>query len=140
MMIRNNSRIVTKSKDGIVNGFLIPIYNIHDRFHRIVPEQVYLTVCSAGGRKGPHLHRKRTGYFTCIKGNVTITIREDNGQYITFYSGDKWDNATIEVPPNTPTLIENVGSEDAYILNVTAPAWTPEDQDDYPVDDWEEEK
>ena len=65
-----HKKFTTKDEHGEVNGFLVPIYNIHDGFFAEgkEPQQVYMTTILPGTVKGPHLHFIRTGFFTCIKG------------------------------------------------------------------------
>jgi dTDP-4-dehydrorhamnose 3,5-epimerase-like enzyme len=130
-------RIVTRGPGSEVNGFLIPLYNRYEGFvpQDRQPEQVYLTVCQPGAQKGPHLHMKRWGYFTCIRGNVRIVARL-GGEYAIAYTGVDHGYQTVEVPAGVPALIENIGSEDAYVINTPSPAWRPDDQDDHPVTGW----
>ena len=70
MIIRTQShkKFETKGDDEKANGFLIPIYNVHDGFFTEgkEPQQVYMTTILPGTVKGPHLHFIRTGFFTCI--------------------------------------------------------------------------
>ena len=91
MQIRTHShpRIPTRAVDGSVNGYLVPLYNIHDGVFAEgdEPKQVYLTVIAPGQRKGPHLHHVRTGFFTCIKGHIKVVLKTAEG-YQEFCSGD----------------------------------------------------
>lgn len=129
-----NKKILTKDKQGTVNGFLVPIFNVNDGFiaPAQVPQQVYLTVAMPHEVKGPHLHMKRWGLFTCIKGNVKIVVRTAKG-YEEYFSGEAHGYATVQVPAGVPSALVNTGNEDAYILNMPAPAWRIDDQDDHPV-------
>lgn len=56
--IWKNRKIQTNNKDGKANGFLVPIFNIHDGNIDSAQslQQVYLTICAPGEIKGPHLH------------------------------------------------------------------------------------
>jgi dTDP-4-dehydrorhamnose 3,5-epimerase len=132
---KNNPKITTKSSDGKENGFLIPIINVHENFVEPSqwPQQVYCTVAKPNEIKGPHLHKKRWGLFTCIKGNVKIVIRVDN-QYVEKFTGEDYNFATIQVPAGTPSALVNIGEADAYILNMPSPSWHPDDQDDWDVE------
>lgn len=96
---QQHPRFVTKDGDGKENGFLIPVYNIHEGFVDALhePRQVYLTVCKPGTQKGPHLHLKRWGYFTCIKGNIKIVAKIDDC-YVVEFSGEDYDFRTIDIP------------------------------------------
>ena len=130
-------RIPTRTPAGEDNGFLLEIYNGHDGFvaDGREPRQVYLTVCRPGQRKGPHLHMKRWGYFTCIAGNARV-VAKIGDEYAIEYTGEDHEFRTIEVPAGAPALLENIGDVDAYILNTPSPAWSAADPDDHPVLDW----
>lgn len=130
-----NPKISTKNSRGIENGFLVPIINIHDRFVETNqwPKQVYLTVASPSEVKGPHLHKKRWGLFTCIKGNIKIVIKVD-GIYEKYYSGEDYGFTTIQVPPHIPAAIVNIGKEDAYVLNMPSPSWSADDPDEWTIE------
>jgi hypothetical protein len=114
-----HNRISTKGSDGQSNGFLVPIYSVHDRFipEERKPKQVYLTVCSPGARKGPHLHLRRWGYFTCIRGNARVVAKLGN-EYAVEYTGEDHGFKTIEVPAGVPSMLENVGKIEAYVINL----------------------
>jgi len=138
LRVLTHPRIDTRGPDGSPNGFLVPIYNRYEGFLAEAqrPEQVYLTVCRPGARKGPHLHRKRWGYFTCIRGNVRIVARLADG-YAVEHTGEAHGFLTVEVPAGVPAMIENVGDVEAYVINTPSPAWRPDDQDDHEVTDWD---
>ncbi len=140
LLIQRHAKIQTRNRWGQPNGWLLPIFNINDGVisPEQIPQQVYLTVVTPGGVKGPHLHRKRWGLFTCIKGNVKIVVRTQNG-YEEYLSGEDYEFATIQVPADVPALIQNIGGQEAYVLNLPSPAWRPDDQDEHPIsfDDYE---
>lgn len=135
---KENRKIETKDRNGQENGFVVPIFNIHDGFvsPEQHPKQVYLTVVAPGTAKGPHLHLKRWGLFTCIKGNVKIVAKTADG-YTEALSGEQHAFATIQLPAGTPAVLINEGTEPAYVLNMPSPAWHADDQDDHPVTGWE---
>jgi dTDP-4-dehydrorhamnose 3,5-epimerase-like enzyme len=133
-------KISTKDASGCVNGFLVPIVNVHDALPGAEhwPQQVYLTVVQPGKVKGPHLHRKRWGLFTCIVGNARIVVRTEQG-YEEYLTGTDHQFRTVQVPAGTPAALQNIGDVDAYILNMPSPAWHVDDQDEHAVsfDDYE---
>lgn len=134
ILTQTHDKIITKDKNGKVNGFLLPIYNVNDRVispsqH---PKQIYLTVIFPGHVKGPHLHKKRWGLFTCIKGNIKVIIKKEE-RYEEHLSGQDYFYATIQVPAGVPSALQNIGDEDAYVLNMPAPAWRADQQDEHPV-------
>ncbi len=125
----------THSKEGAYNGYLVPIYNLNDGFFEPgrEPQQVYLTVVAPKCEKGPHLHFIRTGCFTCIKGNVRIVVK-CAGEYHEYYSGEAHGYRSVEIPAETPALIQNLGDIDAFVLNMPNPAWTPTMNDEHTAD------
>jgi dTDP-4-dehydrorhamnose 3,5-epimerase-like enzyme len=135
MRIKSNKVFETKGVNGLPNGFLVPIYNVHEGFHALgmEPKQVYLTVVAKGQIKGPHLHYIRTGCFTCIKGNARIVLKTVQG-YEVVYSGEGYEYKSVIVPAGTPAALQALGEEDAYILNMPTPAWTPDMNDEHSAD------
>ena len=132
---KTNNKFITKDLNDIPNGYLVPIYNINENFFESGkdPQQVYLTVIYKDKIKGPHLHFVRTGCFTCIKGNARFVIKTENG-YKEFYSGEDYEYRTVIVPTGTPAALQNIGIDDAFVLNLPNPAWTPDMNDEYSAD------
>ena len=130
-----HKKFETKNEDGSANGFLVPLYNIHDGFFAEGknPQQVYLTTVVPGKVKGPHLHFIRTGCFTCIKGNVRVILKLGE-EYKIFFSGEDHDYLSIEIPTGVPAALQCLGDEEAFILNMPNPAWTPEMNDEHTAD------
>jgi hypothetical protein len=135
LKIKSNKKFDTKDNEGNYNGFLVPIYNIHDGFFEVYkePQQVYLTVIAPGKVKGPHLHFIRTGCFTCIKGNARFILKIDGG-YEIVYSGELHQYRSVIVPTGIPAALQNIGDEDAFVLNMPNPAWTPTMNDEHSAD------
>lgn len=132
---QKHPKIITVDEHGISNGYLVPLYNIHDRFFALTnePKQVYLTVVAPRTMKGPHLHYVRTGFFTCIKGNIRIVVKI-GGQYHEYFSGQDYEFQSIEIPTGVPAVIQNLSDEEAFVLNMPSPAWTPDMKDEYTAD------
>lgn len=127
-------KITTRDESGKENGFLVPIFNVRDS--QLAPEQhpqqVYLTVVAPHAAKGPHLHFIRWGLFTCIKGNIKIVVRTEAG-YEEYWSGENHEYASIQVPAHVPAMLQNQSDEAAYVLNMPAPSWTPDQHDEHPA-------
>jgi mannose-6-phosphate isomerase-like protein (cupin superfamily) len=135
LRIKSNPKFITKDSCDLPNGFLIPIYNIHEGFFQPgkEPQQVYLTVIAPLKIKGPHLHFIRTGCFTCIKGNARFVLKTENGFEVA-YSGEAYEYRSVIIPTGTPAALQNLGDEDAYVLNMPYPAWTPDMNDEHVAD------
>ena len=130
-----NPKFITKDLTGAPNGYLVPIYNIHDGFFASgqEPQQMYLTVIAPHQIKGPHLHYIRTGCFTCIKGNTRFVLKTAAG-YEVVHSGEAHEYRTVIVPTGVPAALQNTGAEEAFVLNMPNPAWTPEMNDEHSAD------
>ena len=135
LLVKKNSKHKTYDYEKNENGFLVPIYNVNDLNNPkgYSPKQVYLTTIKIGKIKGPHLHYKRDGYFTCIKGNVRVILKIDN-KYEEFFSGENHDYSSVFIPKGTPAAIQNISNEDAFLLNMPSPAWTKDMNDEYSAD------
>lgn len=124
--------IKTKDSGGNYNGFVLPIWNAAYDDYR--PEQAYITAIEPGCVKGPHLHMKRRGAFTVIRGIVKIVTRV-NGEYTEHHCS--WmDPKTVYVEPGTPAALYSLDDETALVLNMPTPPWKADDQDEWPVEDW----
>jgi len=129
--------IPTKNKDGNQSGRYIPIYKcLQDKISEPIT-QIYMTSCFPGETKGPHLHKKRRGHLTVLKGEVLFILEHqlENGEVIlesAIIDADK--PQMIVVPEGTPNSHTNFGTEEAIVLNIcTKHCWSPEDKDDYSV-------
>lgn len=132
---KTNKKFETHDHHGQLNGFLVPIFNVHENFFPagLAPQQIYLTVISPRLIKGPHLHFIRTGCFTCIKGNSRFILKTEVG-YQVFHSGENHEFRSVIVPTGVPAALQNLGDEDAYVLNMPTPAWTPTMNDEHTAD------
>ena len=132
---KTNPKLITKDFQGHSNGFLVPLYNINDGFFPTgeEPKQVYLTVISPRQIKGPHLHHIRTGCFTCIKGNARFVLKTESG-YEVVHSGVDHEYRMVIVPTGVPAALQNLSDEEAFVLNMPNPAWTPEMDDEHSAD------
>ena len=73
---------VTKDiHDGHQNGDLTVIWRDWDKILKTPPKMIYLTTVNPGEIKGPHLHLRRTSYFTCVEGKIIVIIRDSDGLY-----------------------------------------------------------
>lgn len=124
--------IPTKDLQGQPNGWLMTLWNATER-PDLRPEQVYLTVVAPGATKGPHLHRKREQRYYCIRGEARVIWRERDGSY---QQAAMTPGARLVIPAGTPSQLVNAGAEEAWLLNMPAPAWTADDPDEWAVEDW----
>lgn len=126
-------KIETRDMQGEVNGYLVPIWSVYESMYR--PDQVYASVVLPGKAKGPHLHKTRSGRFTCISGACVVIRRTHDGRYERIPL-----NTTHQTPvcimPGEAAQIVCVGEESCILVNLPTPAWSKENPDDWPVEDW----
>lgn len=127
--------------DEHVNGFLTVVWRDWDN---IIPnpKMIYVTSVNPGERKGPHLHKRRTSYFVCIKGKVVFIIKDENGKYIEIESSED-KPVLVQVPKNISSAHVNLSSDMSLVLTLADIAWRPNDNemdnvlfDDYNWSKW----
>lgn len=128
-------------KNGHVNGSLTVIWRDYDNIIKNEPKMVYLSSVEPGEIKGPHLHKRRDSYFTCIHGKVIFIIKTNDGFQEIESNAD--DPVLIFVPKNFPSAHINVSNSTSRILTLTNIAWRPNDNemenvtfDDYDWHKW----
>jgi hypothetical protein len=125
--------IATKDAEGHSNGWVLPVWNVTEGLpDGYRPDQVYITAIAPGCTKGPHLHKVRTGLFTCIVGEAYLIARIADG----VYTRVSLNGQLVRVEPGIPAQLVNESSGEAVVLNMPSPAWRADAPDDWPVEDW----
>jgi len=129
-------------RDKRVNGSLTVIWRDWDKSLDIVPKMIYVSSVNSGEIKGPHIHKKRTSFFTCIHGKVVFIIREKTGKYSEIIV-DANNPMLICVPKNIASSHVNLSNEISRVLTIADIAWKPNDAemenvtfDDYNWSQW----
>lgn len=131
---------VTKDiHDGHQNGDLTVIYRDWDKILQNPPKMIYLTSVNPGEIKGPHLHLRRTSYFTCVSGKVVVIVRDSDGTFTEIEcNSDK--PRLICVPNNIASAHINTSSKPSTVLVLADLAWHADDNEMKNVDfvnyDW----
>lgn len=119
-------KVPTKDHSGLENGFLIELYKDKETGQKT---EVYLTAALPGAFKGYHLHRVRAARYVAIKGKMKITTYEHDGQKWTPTETILDANSEIPqrmfIPKDIATGLENVGTEEAWLINYPDPAYDP---------------
>jgi len=134
---------VTKDiHDSHTNGDLTVIWRDWDNIIKKTPKMVYVSSVNPGEIKGPHLHKNRTSYFSCIHGKVVFIIQGEDGIFEEI-EVDSRDSILICVPNGIASAHINVGKEQARILVLADIAWKPNDNEminvefsDYDFNKW----
>ncbi len=114
--------------DSHTNGALTVIWRDWDNIIKKTPKMVYLSSVNPGEIKGPHLHKNRTSYFSCIHGKVVFIIQDENRNFEEI-EVDSENPVLICVPNGIASAHVNVGEEQARILVLAVIAWRPNDNE-----------
>ncbi|MGY5148947.1 MAG: WxcM-like domain-containing protein [Candidatus Nitrosopumilus sp. bin_68KS] len=130
--------------DHHINGSLTVIYRDYDEIIKNQPKMVYVSSVNPGEIKGPHLHKKRNSYFTCIHGKVVFIIEDKDRKYLEIESSSE-NPVVIKVPKGIASAHINPTNEIGRVLVLTDLAWKPNDNemenvtfDDYKWKKWKE--
>ena len=114
--------------DSHINGELTIIWRDWDNIIKKIPKMVYLSSVNPGEIKGPHLHKNRTSYFSCIHGKVVFIVQDNDGIFEEI-EVDSGEPVLICVPNGIASAHINVGKEQARILVLADIAWKPNDNE-----------
>jgi dTDP-4-dehydrorhamnose 3,5-epimerase-like enzyme len=136
MSVEAAKRVTTYDANGNENGFLIELFKDGDK------TVAYLTAALPGAFKGYHLHRVRAARYVCVRGRMRITLYS--------HSAGKWEReehildakepTRLFIPKDVATGLENIGDEEAWLINYPDPPYDPslkDEQVEYTLEDLE---
>lgn len=111
------------------NGFLIELFKDKETGERT---EAYLTAAIPGAFKGYHLHRVRAARYVALKGKMKITTYEHNGESWekTETILDAENPTRMFIPKDIATGLENIGEEEAWLINYPDPSYDPNLKDE----------
>lgn len=112
------TRVITYGRDGDENGWLIELY----KDGRLTT--AYLTAAKPGAFKGYHLHRVRAARYVCIRGRMKIILYADGHREEHIL--DASEPRRLFIPRNVATGLENIGGEEAWLINYPDPPYDPD--------------
>ncbi len=110
-------RVTTYDADGGENGWLTELYKDGDK------TVAYLTAAKSGAFKGYHLHRVRASRYVCVRGRMKIILYVDGQRQE--YVLDAAQPQRLFIPANVATGLENIGDDEAWLVNYPDPAYDP---------------
>lgn len=116
-------KVQTRDNGGNDNGFLIELFKDKETGQKT---EVYLTAAAPGAFKGYHLHRVRAARYVAIKGTMKITLYKpgevnSKEEHIL----DSKTPTRLFIPNDIATGLENIGDEEAWLVNYPDPAYDP---------------
>ena len=120
--VENAKKVPTYDLNKKENGFLIELFKDGDK------TTAYLSATFPGFFKGYHLHRVRAARYVCLKGKMKIIMYKEGKREEVIL--DASEPKRLFIPKNVATGLENIGDEEAWLLNFPDPAYDPELKDE----------
>ena len=114
--------------DSHTNGELTVIWRDWDNIIKNHPKMIYVYSINPGEIKGPHIHKDRTSYFSCIDGSVVLVIQDDNGGFNELRA-DSEKPVLICIPNGVAVALINPTSVIAKVLVLADVVWKPNDNE-----------
>ena len=114
--------------DSHINGELTVIWRDWDDLIKNHPKMVYINSINPGEKKGPHIHKKRTTYFSCIYGDITLVVKEFDGK-LHEVTLDSKKPALACIPNGIAAALVNTTDHIAKVLVLADIAWKPNDNE-----------
>ena len=125
--------------DSHINGELTIIWRDWDNIITSPPKMIYVNYINPGEIKGPHLHKNRTTYFSCIHGSIVLVIQDNDGRFHEV-KADSEKPTLISVRNGVAAAIVNPTDDISKVLVLADIAWKPNDNEMKNIDfenyDW----
>ena len=125
--------------DSHINGELTIIWRDWDKIITNPPKMIYVNYINPGEIKGPHLHKNRTTYFSCIHGSIVLVIQDDDGKFHEV-KADSERPTLVSVRNGVAAAIVNPTDDISKVLVLADIAWKPNDNEMKNIDfenyDW----
>ena len=125
--------------DSHINGELTIIWRDWDNIITSPPKMIYVNYINPGEIKGPHLHKNRTTYFSCIHGSIVLVIQDNDGRFHEV-KADSERPTLISVRNGVAAAIVNPTDDISKVLVLADIAWKPNDNEMKKIDfenyDW----
>jgi len=117
--IQDAKKVITYDHSQKENGFLVELYKDGDK------TTAYLTAAAPGAFKGYHLHRVREARYVCVKGKMKIILYKPGTSEREEFILDSSKPQRLFIPKDIATGLENIGEEEAWLVNYPDPAYDP---------------
>lgn len=141
IQIKKCKRIDTRDTNNDANGWLLEIISDKEGFCESFNGQAYVVNVAVGKQKGFHIHTKAVYYAACVYGRVRSVFYNGPSTKTEIEMGDN-DWKVVKIMPGTAHLLQNIGTEPAYVLAYRHPSWNPDDKEmiTVPPEDIEKEE
>jgi len=111
-------KVHTVDARGTPNGFLVELFLEDGK------TLLYLTGSYPKAFKGYHLHTVRSSHYVCLKGVMKITVVEGRAKVEHTLSAESPER--LFIPTNVWIGLENIGEEEAWLVNFPSPPYDPQ--------------
>ena len=129
--------------DSHINGELTVVWRDWDNIIKNHPKMIYVNNINPREIKGPHIHKNRTTYFSCISGSIILVIQSNNGEFHEVKANSETP-ILISVPNGVAAAIVNPTDNISKVLVLADIAWKPNDNEMKNIDfedyDWKKWK
>ena len=116
-------KVTTRDHQSQDNGFLIELFKDKETGEKT---EVYLTAAIPGAFKGYHLHRVRAARYVALKGKMKISLyKPGDPSSKEEHILDSSNPIRLFIPKDIATGLENIGDEEAWLVNYPDPAYDP---------------
>jgi dTDP-4-dehydrorhamnose 3,5-epimerase-like enzyme len=122
--LEDAKKVTTYDHSQQENGFLIELYKDGDK------TTAYLTAAKPGAFKGYHLHRIRAARYVCVRGKMKIILYKPGTKEREEFILDASKPQRLFIPKDIATGLENIGDEEAWLVNYPDPAYDPSLKDE----------
>lgn len=121
--VESAKKVTTYTVEREENGFLIELFKDKETGEKT---EVYLTAAKPGAFKGYHLHRVRAARYVALKGKMKITLyKPGDPQSKEEHILDSANPTRLFIPKDIATGLENIGDEEAWLVNYPDPPYDP---------------
>lgn len=120
--VEDAKKVPTYDLAGKENGFLMELFKDETG----VKTEAYLSAALPGAFKGYHLHRVRAARYVCLKGTMKIILYVNGVREEHVLTPGK----RLFIPKDVPTGLQNIGEEEAWLINYPDPAYDPNLKDE----------
>jgi dTDP-4-dehydrorhamnose 3,5-epimerase len=119
-------------------GRLFEVLRSDDKMFQVFG-QAYITTALPGVVKAWHLHKQQTDNMCVVRGQVKFALydgREDSstkGECVEFFLCDD-NRLLLQIPAGVYHGFKNIGSEEAYVLNIPTRTYNHDSPDEYRLD------
>lgn len=127
--LEDAKKVITYDAARQENGWLMELFKDKETQQKT---EVYLSTAFPGAFKGYHLHRVRAARYVCLKGKMKIITYEREGE--TWIRTERVLDASnpqrLFIPKDVATGLENIGTEEGWLVNYPDPSYDPELKDE----------